>query len=104
VCVFVCLFVTPCVGVWRSDVAAPVEPTLTGARRLRLMLSLLPFMLPLALVYFAEYLINQSVDATWNFKHFSFAETGTDQVCLSLSCACDRVYVCACVIIVRTRV
>jgi battenin len=47
-----------------KDEAAMASVPLSFGARLRLLVRLLPYMLPLAVVYFAEYLINQSVYAT----------------------------------------
>lgn len=47
----------------KGEAAMASVPLSLGAR-LRLLLRLTPYMLPLAIVYFAEYLINQSVYAT----------------------------------------
>jgi len=42
---------------------------LTFSHQLRLLLKLTPFMAPLGLVYFGEYLINQSIDPVLTFPH-----------------------------------
>lgn len=45
------------------------KPKLSTKQKFGLMVKLLPYMTPLALVYFAEYLVNQSVDPVLNFPH-----------------------------------
>lgn len=55
-------------GPWSGDADARERASpLSLSRRLTLLFKLLPYMLPLAVVYFAEYLINQSVDPVFRY-------------------------------------
>jgi battenin len=49
------------------------KPKLSWSTKMRLMSKLLPFMIPLAIVYFAEYLINQATSPVLLFPNSSFS-------------------------------
>eukprot|EP01114_Cavostelium_apophysatum_P016369 TRINITY_DN4635_c0_g1_i1.p1 TRINITY_DN4635_c0_g1~~TRINITY_DN4635_c0_g1_i1.p1 ORF type:complete len:455 (+),score=91.68 TRINITY_DN4635_c0_g1_i1:102-1367(+) len=54
----------------------PKAVRLPFAHQMRLVLKLLPYMIPLALVYFGEYLINQSITKALNFPNNSHFKDG----------------------------
>jgi len=60
------------------------DAPLALGRRLRLLLVLTPFMLPLALVYFAEYLINQTVYSTVFYRDASLIDCAKQYTFLQL--------------------
>jgi battenin len=75
--------VSPLLQPRASATAAEDEP-LTFGTRARLLVRLAPFMLPLALVYFAEYLINQSVYATVFYRDAALISCASQYTFLQL--------------------